>query len=129
MVVAHERRTRPCEAPGCSFESDFSEIEYTGSWSTSAASAEDYLGTLHTASSGAGFGFEFWGYVALIGPATCGTGKVTVGGQTYNVQAPCDGRRRAVLFEYANWGTLSYLNFTATSNAFALDGVVNFGTN
>jgi hypothetical protein len=106
---------------------------YSGAWTTTGASADDYLGTLHTAGSGGGIMqfYQWWGYVALIGPATCGTATVSVsgGGVTpieHDVQAPCDGRRRVVLFQAKENGVGSMGRGFAVfaDEGFSVDGVI-----
>ena len=106
---------------------------YSGTWTTTGASADDYLGTLHTAGSGGGIMqfYQWLGYVALIGPATCGTATVTVsgGGVTppeQDIQAPCDGGRRAVLFQAKETfgGSPGFGLAVFADEGFSVDGVV-----
>jgi hypothetical protein len=97
-------------------------LEYGGTWGTAGATSDDFLDTLHTAGMGGGtLQFPFWGYIALVGPATCGTASANVNGTIDNVQAPCDGARRVILFEDDRNGS-SWLTLTAQVG-FAVDGI------
>jgi hypothetical protein len=104
---------------------DDGSLQYGGTWATAGATTDDFLDTLHTAGVGGGtLQFPFWGYIALVGPATCGTATANVNGTNHNVQAPCDGARRVVLFQDIRNGS-ALLTLTAQSG-FEVDGIAYF---
>ena len=115
---------------GGNFSYDDPSLSYANTWGTGGASSDDYLGTLHTAGSGGGMlqFMQFWGYVALIGPATCGTATVTMSlsSTEHDVQAPCDGRRRVVLFQTKEngVGSMGITLAVAANEGFSVDGIV-----
>jgi hypothetical protein len=102
-------------------------IVYAGGWSTANAVPDAFLGTLHTSStSGDSLTYTFDGrYVAVVGPADCGTVTVTVDGVQWTVSAPCTGAQRRVLYSESLPGGTHTLSVEPFSGSFSLDGIVS----
>jgi hypothetical protein len=127
------RRTSRIRTVSVPVDDASADIVYTGSWIVSS-DPNAFLQTLHrTLTVNDSFTYEFDGsYVALVGPAACDTGTVTIdGGAPASIRVLCSFLPRRVLYSQSLANGHHTLVFTYTgpadsgADSFGLDGIIS----